>query len=238
MPTLRDQNQILAKLPKDERQRLESALKPIALPHRMMLYKASAPIDFVYFPLSGVVSAVAYVGDGSAIEVATVGNEGMLGVPSLFGAASSPNETYVQIPCHGLRMPSATLREHASPGSPFFGILARYLSAYLFQIAQAVACNGVHSVRQRCSRWLLMTHDRVHSDDLRLTHEFLGVMLGVRRASVSEVLLPLKVRGLIRSERGVIGILDRKGLEAEACECYRLVADEYARLLGSRAAAG
>jgi CRP-like cAMP-binding protein len=230
--SLPEENRILAKLPRAERQRLENVLKPIDLPHRMMLYKAAAPIDYVYFPLCGVASAVAYVGDGAAIEVATVGNEGMLGVPSLFGPASSPNETYIQISGHGLRMPSAMLREHASPSSPLFAILTKYLTAYLYQISQAVACNGVHSVRQRCSRWLLMTHDRVHSDDLRLTHEFLGVMLGVRRASVSEVLQPFQERALIRSERGLITILDRKGLEAEACECYRLVADEYERLLG------
>jgi len=119
-----------------------------------------------------------------------------------------------------------------SPGTALFHRLAKYLSAYLYQVSQAVACNGLHPVRQRCCRWLLMTHDRVHNDELPLTHEFLGIMLGVRRASVTEVLQPLQEMGLIRSRRGVITVLDRTQLEAESCECYRRVVDEYQRLLG------
>jgi CRP-like cAMP-binding protein len=106
------------------------------------------------------------------------------------------------------------------------------MNAYMLQVSQAVACNGLHVVRQRCCRWLLMTQDRVHSDELPLTHEFLAVMLGVRRASVTEVLTPLQEEGLVCSQRGTITILDRKAMEAAACDCYRIVVDEYARLLG------
>jgi CRP-like cAMP-binding protein len=218
-------------LPKPELQRLQPWLKPIELPQRFTMYKAAAPIDYVYFPTGGIASSVAYVGDGTAIEVATVGDEGVIGLTALFGAAHSPNEVYMQIEGGGFRMLATALRKETGVGSPTYTVLAKYLSAYLFQVSQAVACNGVHTIRQRCCRWLLMTHDRVHTDELQLTHEFLGIMLGVRRASVTEVLKPLQERGLIRSARGVITILDRAGLETESCECYQLVVDNYAQLL-------
>jgi CRP-like cAMP-binding protein len=231
----RSQNRILALLPKAELTRLEPWFKPIDLPLRRQIYRAGAPIDYAYFLTRGVASSVAY-GNGTAIEVATVGDEGVIGLPALFGVASSPNEIYMQIPGDGMRIAAATLRKEAGIGSPLYELLAKYLSAYLYQISQAVACNGTHPVRQRCCRWLLMSHDRVHGDVLKLTQEFLGVMLGVRRASVTDVLRPLQQQGLIRTVRGFITVLDRAGLEAQSCECYGLVAKEYERLLGKRAA--
>jgi CRP-like cAMP-binding protein len=225
-------NQLLDRLPDGDIDRLLPQTTPIELMFKLDLYKARKPIEHVYFPVSGVVSAVSYVSDGAAIEVATVGNEGVVGLPAVLGDADSPTDVFVQVPGAGLRMPAPVLRRHAAPGSPLYVVLVKYLSAYLLQVAQAVACNGLHGIRQRCCRWLLMTHDRVHADDLPLTHEFIGIMLGVRRASVTDVLVPLQDEGLIRSHRGTITVLDRKRLEAEACECYRIVADEYKRLLG------
>ena len=235
MPTaqpVRPRNRLLAQLPAAEFHRLEEWLKPIKLPVRYPIFKPAGNIDYVYFLESGVASAVAYVANGASIEVATVGNEGMLGVPALLAAAASPNEVYMQVAGHGLQMPSAALRKLAGVGTPIYETLSKYLAAYLFQISQAVACNGLHAIKQRCCRWLLMTHDRVGTDELQLTHEFLGIMLGVRRASVTEVLQPLQDSGLIGAQRGVITIRDRPGLQEQSCECYRLVADEYVRLLG------
>lgn len=237
MPTssafpFRPGNRLLASLPNGEAERLRRHLTPVELAFKQLLYKARKPIEYVYFPTAGVASAVTYVQDGGAIEVATIGDEGMVGLSALMGPANSPTEVFVQVQGQGLRMPAAVLRHEAGPGSPLHEVLVKYLHAYLFQLSQAVACNGLHNVRERCCRWLLITHDRVHTNELPLTHEFLGIMLGVRRASVTDVLTPLQEEGLIRSRRGTITVLDRQRLEAGSCECYRLVADEYTRLLG------
>jgi CRP-like cAMP-binding protein len=227
----RPPNRLLARLPAGEYARLEPHLQPIDLGFKKVIYKAGGPIDYVYFPTQGVASTVAYVGDGSAIEVSTVGDEGMLGLPALLGDATAPNEVFMQVAGAGLRTPAATLRREAGLDSPLYKVLVRYLNAYLVQVSQAVACNGLHAVRQRCCKWLLMTQDRVHTDELPLTHEFLGMMLGVRRASVTEVLQPLQDDGLIRNSRGTITVVDRAGLEKAACDCYHTITSEYARML-------
>lgn len=224
-------NRLLALLPVGESLRLLPKLVPVDLKFKEVIYRAGSVTESVYFLTSGVASAVAYAGD-DAIEVATVGDEGMLGLTALIGNASSPNEVFVQVPGTALRMSAATLRHDADAGSPLYEILVKYFSAYMFQVSQSVACNGLHDVRQRCCRWLLTTMDRVHSKEVALTHEFLGIMLGVRRASVSEVLAPLQDEKLIRYHRGAVTVLDRKGLEANSCVCYRLIADAYAKLLG------
>ena len=137
----------------------------------------------------------------------------------------------MQIGDGGLRIESRALREEVARSGPFRDLLIDYHAAFMAQVSQSVACNGLHRLEQRCCRWLLMTRDRVGSDDLRLTHEFLAIMLGARRASVTEVLGPLQEAGLVRSHRGRIIIIDRAGLESRACECYRVVRDEYDRLL-------
>lgn len=224
-------NRLLALLPPAEVKRIGPHLAPVELKFKQVIYKAQQTIEYVYFPTRGVGSAVSYVGDGTAIEVATVGDEGMFGLPALLGEAESPNDLFIQIPGAALRMPAAALRRVSTAGGPIYQVLVKYLNAYLLQVSQAVACNGLHKVRQRCCRWLLMTHDRVHADALPLTHEFLAIMLGVRRAGVSEVLGDLQEAGLIRSGRGVITVLDRPGLEEQACLCYHVVANEYERLL-------
>jgi CRP-like cAMP-binding protein len=237
MPTTADSatppaNRLLARLPLTESRRLRAHLKAVDLPYKKVLYPARSPVKYVYFPSRGVASAVTYTSDGSAIEVATVGDEGMLGLPALFGDATSATEVYMQVAGDGLQMSADVLRREAGVGSPLYRILVQYLSVYLVQVSQTAACNGLHLVRQRCCKWLLTTHDRVHSDELPLTHEFLSMMLGVRRPSVTEVLRPLADEGLIHNGRGKITILDRAGLEAAACECYQFVIDEFDRLLG------
>lgn len=149
-----------------------------------------------------------------------------------FGGRTAPHRVIVQITDGALRMPLRILEEKARQVEALRNVLSAYHVAFLAQISQSVACNGLHRLEQRCCRWLLMSRDRVRSNDLRLTHEFLAVMLGARRASVSDALRPLQAAGLIRSVRGRISILDGPGVEARACECYAVVRDDYDRLLG------
>lgn len=207
-------------------------MRPVTLDFKQVLYKQQAPIEHVYFLRRGMSSAVTIMQDGSTIEVATVGNEGVVGLSVLLAAQTSPNEVLMQIAGEGLRIDAADLKELAGQDGPLRQLLLLYHASFLTQISYSVACNGLHPIQKRCCRWLLMTHDRSDTDTLALTHEFLGVMLGVRRASVTEVLRPLQEQGLISNTRGAITILDRPGLESLSCECYRMVKGEYERLLG------
>jgi CRP-like cAMP-binding protein len=225
-------NRLLARLPPEEYQRLLPHLQLVPLELKHVLYEARSPIDYAYFPNRGVVSAMTVMEDGRAIEVATVGDEGMVGLPLLVGAKTTTNRVIVQVPGEALRMGADVLRAEASRDSPLRRSLVLFHSAFLSQVSQAVACNGLHSVHQRCCRWLLMTQDRAHTDVFPMTHELLAEMLGVRRSTVSEVLEPLKEQGLIRYSRGKIAVLDRQGLKAGSCECYRRINEEFERLFG------
>jgi CRP-like cAMP-binding protein len=225
-------NQLLDRLPEADYQRLYPRFKPVRLKFKQVLYETRSPIDAAYFPIRGVLSAVAVMKDGGAIEVANIGNEGMVGSPALIEAKYSPNRVFVQVEGDGLQIAASVLMDEIRQNSSLRNILLRYHTAFLSQVSQSVACNGLHPVKKRCCRWLLMTHDRVNSDELLLTHELLGIMLGVRRASVTEVLQSLQKAGLIQNGRGKITILKRDGLEAASCECYRSVTDEFGRLLG------
>jgi CRP-like cAMP-binding protein len=227
-------NRLLSHLPDAEQRRLAPLLQPVPLKRKQVLHQRRAAIGHVYFPTTGVVSAMAVMGDGAAIEVATIGREGWAGLNAFVGgsAATSPYEVMVQVEGRGLRMPTDALARESRDDGPLRRLLVLYHSAFTTQVSYAVACNGLHTVQARCCRWLLMTHDRVGADALPLTHEFLGIMLGVRRASVTEVLKPLQEEGVVRVSRGLIEVLDRPALEKLACECYRAVVGEYERLLG------
>jgi CRP-like cAMP-binding protein len=231
MPT-HSGNQLLTRLPAAERKRVVARMRPAKLEFKQVLYKARAPITTVYFPNSGTASAITVMEDGSAIEVATIGKEGVVGLSVLLGGKTSPNEVIIQIAGDALAMDADVLEQEAAQDSPLRRLLLLYSTAYQTQVSYSVACNGLHAIQQRCCRWLLMTHDRMDSDSMPLTHEFLGVMLGVRRASVTEVLGPLHEMGLVNNSRGTIKVVDRDGLEKLACECYRKVKDEFDRLLG------
>ena len=226
-------NRLLDRLPEAEYHRLLPLLKPVKLAFEQVLYELRGPIDYAYFPTGAVTSALTVMQDGSAIEVATVGNEGLVGHTAAFGRA---RRRPTRSSCRSGTEAYASRRRHCGEevarGGPLQDLLDDYHTAFMAQVSQSVACNGLHRLEQRCCRWLLMTRDRVGSDDLRLTHEFLAIMLGARRASVTEVLRPLQEAGLVRSHRGRISILDGAGLEERACECYRVVKDEYDRLLG------
>lgn len=204
----------------------------VALRPKQILYEARAPIEQAYFPIRGVVCALIFMENGSAIEVASIGSEGMVGLPAFLRTERSLTHVIVQVPGDALRIRADVLLAEANREGPFRRLLIAYQSAFLCQVSHGVACNGLHSVQQRCCRWMLMTQDRVQSERLPLTHELMAMMLGVRRASISEVLQPLQELGLIRSQRGKITILDRGGLEDICCECYRTLDEEFDRLLG------
>ena len=224
-------NKLLAALPKAEYQRLLPKLEPVSLSFKQLLYECNEPIDYVYFLNNCVISLIRVMEDGGVVEVATVGNEGMSGLPVLLGGTHSPNETFVQVPGDALRMKVDVFRSEITPGSPLHNLLLRYTQALMNMLAQSVACNRLHSIEERCCRWLLLTRDRVNSNEFPLTQEFLSQMLGVRRASVSEVAAVLQKAGLIQYHRGKMMILNRKGLEADSCECYQIIKKEFDQLL-------
>jgi CRP-like cAMP-binding protein len=206
-------------------------METVSLNFQQIIYAPNQSIDYVYFPNSGIISLVNITEDGRTIEAAMVGNEGMAGIPVFLGADRMPGQAISQVVGNALRMKADVFKYEVTPDTSLYNLLLRYTQALLNQISQSVACNCLHSVERRCCRWLLMCHDRVRSDQFTLTQELLSQMLGVRRASVSEVAATLQKEGLIRYNRGKITIRDRLGLEATACECYRVVKEEFERLL-------
>ena len=230
-------NRILDALPAVERDRLLTSMEVTSLAIKTVLFEPGAIIDAVYFPISGVISLVTPLEDGNIVEVATVGNEGIVGVPNV-ARGSLAVRAISQVAGSALRMDAATfLAEWEHPG-PLRDLVQNYLPALFGQIAQAAACNRLHSNEERLSRWLLMSHDRVGVDQFLITHEFLGQMLGSRRATVTLSAGLLQAAGLIRYHRGRVTILDRAGLEGVSCECYRVIRDELDRVVDRSAARG
>ena len=225
-------NRILGGLPAREFRRVESSLTPVALELKDPLLDSGKRIGTVHFPETAVVSLLTTMDDGSMIEIATIGNEGLVGVPVFLGAESMGARDFyqVQVPGRAQAMDIETFVE-ITGRDPFRGLIQRYAQALFSQVTQQVACNGLHSVEERCSRWLLLTHDRVGSDEFPLTQEFLAQMLGVRRASVSVAAGILQKAGFIRYSRGRVTVLDRGGLEHASCECYGIIRAEFDRLL-------
>lgn len=223
-------NQLLAALPAKEYSRLVAYMEVIPLEIKQYLYLRNQPIEYVYFLNYGVASMLTVLTDGSAIEVATVGNEGMVGLPAFLGADRIPGECFIQIPGSGLRMRVDAFKTHVTASSPLHDLLQRYTQGLFNQIAQSAACNRLHSIEERFCRWLLMTGDRVETGTFPLTQEFLSKMLGVNRSSVSLTASILQRAGLIEYVRGQMTILDRSGLEATSCECYQVVRAEFERL--------
>lgn len=228
----RDRNHILAALPAGDYRRVASRLEPFSLKKGQPLYEPDRPISHVYFPRSGVASIVTRLSEGGTIEVATVGNEGLVGLSAYLGNGSSTLEVMVQIPGDAARMASGAFLQEVRESPSLENVVRRYAQARITQIGQSAACNRVHSIVERCARWLLMSHDRVPGDKFPLTQEFLAEMLGVRRATVTLAAGALKRRGLIEYRRGQIRVLNRRGLQKAACECYALIRREHERLVG------
>ena len=216
-------NQLLAALPPAESARLLARTETVSLAAREVLYRAGAPVKHVYFPVTGVVSKIVSRQDGRAAEARAVGNEGMVGLTVFLGDDTSPSEVLCQVPGEALKMRAADFASEVRQSGQLQSVLRRYTRAVLCAAAQSIACNCLHSVEQRCARWLLATRDRTGADEFPLTQELLALMLGVRRASVTLAAGALQEAGLITYHLGRITILDPEGLEEAACECYRAV---------------
>jgi CRP-like cAMP-binding protein len=224
-------NRILAALPDDELARLRERMELVPMQVRQVVFEPNRVMEHVYFPEDLVASILGLMEDGSAVETATVGNEGMVGVPVFLGAMQMAGQGFIQVSGNAWRLPAGALREEVRRGGALAGLLGRYTQALFTLVAQSSACNRKHTVEQRCARWLLMTHDRVAADTFDLTQLFLSHMLGVRRATVTEAAGALQARMLIEYTRGRMTIVDRAGLEAASCPCYGIIRAEFARML-------
>jgi len=225
-------NHLLAALADEDYRRIGPGLQPVTFSLGQVLYESSGLLDYVYFPTSSVVSLLYTTEDGSTAEMGLTGNDGVVGVALFLGGDTTPNRAVVQIAGDAFRMKAKMLQEEFARGGWLQRLMLRYTQALITQISQTAVCNRLHSVEKRLCRWLLLSHDRVKSDELLMTQEFISNMLGGRRESVTVSAGRLQDAGLIHYARGHITILDREGLEAIVCECYRIVKDETDRLLG------
>lgn len=229
----RDSNRLLALLPSVEFERLAPMLDGVAFKRKQILHRTNSTIEYVYFPVSGLLSANIKLKEGGTIEVATIGHEGMAGLPVFVGHNDSPYNVVVQIAGYGLRMDIETFKTQLNRGGLLRDILIGYHSAYSVQNAYQVACNGLHSVSKRFCRQLLNIQDRLASNVLPVTHSALAVALGVRRASVTDELGSLQARGIVDIRRGAITIVNRAQLQSHACECYQAVTQKFVTLFQS-----
>jgi CRP-like cAMP-binding protein len=224
------QNQLVAALPKDDRQRWLSQLEPVPLDLGQVLYKPGDTISHVYFPTTAIVSLLYVMESGASAEIAVVGNDGLVGISLFMGGESTSNRAVVQSAGQGYRLASQAIKEEFKR-IPVLHLLLRYTQALITQMSQTAVCNRHHTLDQQLCRWLLLSLDRLHGNELVMTQELIANMLGVRRQGVTEAAHKLQEAGLIRYARGRISVLDRKGLEKRTCECYAVVKKEYDRLL-------
>lgn len=225
-------NRILDALPEDEFNRLQRGLEPVPFALKQTLHHAGAEIPFIYFPVRGIVSMVTMLHDGSAIEVATVGREGLIGLSALLGNAISTHEVMVQGAGFGLRASASVLQDEFHRSEAFRDIVLRFAEIFIEQISQTAACNGRHDLEARCARWLLTMSDRLETDHFPLTQDFLAMLLGAQRTGINAVAVAFQRRGIIRYNHGRITILDRAKLEAAACECHRIIKNRIDGFLG------
>ncbi|HEY0322321.1 MAG TPA: Crp/Fnr family transcriptional regulator [Pyrinomonadaceae bacterium] len=224
-------NRILTALPAGEYERLLPHLEEVRMNSGDTISRPGEEIKHVYFPKRGIISICAMMEDGTQVEVGVIGNEGMFGLPILFKTSTVPLQAMVQIPDGAVRMSAEAFIREVEQCEHLRNLLLHYAQAFFMQTAQTAACNRLHPMDGRLARWLLMCQDRTRSDVLQLTHEFIAIMLGVRRAGVSTAAAKLRDDKVIDYQRGFIRILDRKGLEAISCECYGVVRKEFDRLL-------
>jgi len=229
-------NRVLARLPQAELEMVAGSLTPVRLDRRQLLYDPERPIAHVHFVEHGIVSILSVVADGSAVETATIGSEGMIGMPLFHGLESSEEQAIVQVPGDGYRLDAAVFTEWLSR-APALTRMLHHFAAFQFSFAaQNSGCNRKHTVAQRCARWLLIVRDRMQTDEFQLTHDFISQMLGVRRASVSETLAELQRLGMIRTTRSLLAITDRAALERVACGCYGIIRAAQERMIEGRRA--
>jgi CRP-like cAMP-binding protein len=230
--THQSHNRLLAALPSDEYQRIVRELVTRPLRVRQVLHKHGEKLTEVYFSGRGICSITNAMEDGSMVEIATVGSEGFVGIGAALGDPIASGEAFVQVQGDPAQVMSVdAFQRELDRRGVFYDLVSRYTQAFVGLVMQSVACNGLHSAEERCCRWLLMTHDRVEQDEFALTHEFMAMMLGVRRPTVTLVMAELTNAGIISHVRGRVRIVDRQGLESASCECYKTVRTLYDRLL-------
>src|ERR1700681_2949444 len=225
------QNHLLAALPASDYERLASHLELVPMKLGEVLYESGVQLRYVYFPTTSILSLLYVMEDGASAEIAIVGNEGILGISLFMGGETTPSRAVVQSAVHAFRLKAALLKNEFGRFGPTMHLLLRYTQALITQMAQTAVCNRHHSVDQQLCRWLLLSLDRLQSNELSMTQELIANMLGVRREGVTEAAGKLQDVGLISYRRGRITVLDRPGLEARSCECYQVVKTEFDRLL-------
>ncbi|HEX8922166.1 MAG TPA: Crp/Fnr family transcriptional regulator [Pyrinomonadaceae bacterium] len=226
-------NQILAALPPDEYERLSPHFEQVSLSHGQVVINPDEPIQAVYFPNDALISIVTQLSDGATVEACVAGREGMAGLPVVLGAASTPMQSVAQIPGTAVKIKARVICDAFGRGGTLQSRLLRYAHALLIETAQSAACNAHHHVEERLARWLLVSSDGVQANELPLTQEFIATMMGVRRAGVTCAAIILREAGLINYNRGYIQILNREGLETAACECYRVIKDQFNLLVSN-----
>jgi CRP-like cAMP-binding protein len=226
-------NRLLRALPLEEYARILPQLTPVRLGLKQVLVEPNVPIRDVYFPREGVSSVVADEQEGGAVEVGTIGPDGFIGLPVLHGAESMPYRVFIQIEGHGWRLSADAFRQLIDERAAVRHLFLRYAQYFTDQVSQSVACNRLHTLDERCARWLLMTHDRVEGDRFELTHEFLSLMLGVRRAGVTVAMGVLQAANIIQYTRGRVVVIDRQRLEEASCGCYHITRTQLDRLVGA-----
>lgn len=227
------ENRLLASLPADELERLRPNLRQVDFFLGEVVYEFGGQLDYVFFPTTSIVSLLYTMENGTSAEMGLTGNDGVVGIALFMGGGTMPNRAVVQSAGGALRMKAKVLQDEFAMGGKFQYLLLRYTQALITQISQTAVCNRLHSVEQQLCRWLLLSHDRLQVDELVMTQELIADMLGVRREGVTVAAGRLQDSGAISYVRGRIQILDRKKLEETVCECYRVVKDEFDRLLGS-----
>jgi CRP-like cAMP-binding protein len=226
MPTRSPENRLLALLPSNDFARITSRMTRASFGHKDLLYRCGGPLDYVYFPRSGMLSAVVIMNDGQIAESSVIGREGMLGAAACIGAETSSEQVFCQVcPAECWKMLVGEFVKEVAKGGKFKTIIHNYLRSTLAASARYTACNCLHSVDERCARWLLLCHDGTGTDQFTLTHEFLAIMLGVRRATVTVTARALQSEGIITYRRGKVKIINRAALEKAACECHRAIHD-------------
>jgi len=231
------QNRLIAALPAAVYEHLSPHFELVPMPLGRVVYESGSELNHVYFPTTAIVSLLYVMIDGASAEIGVVGNEGIIGVALFMGGETMPNRAVVQSAGHAFRLKGELLKQEFNRAGELHHLLLRYTQALLTQMSQTAVCNRHHSIDQQLCRWLLLSLDRLPDNELVMTQELIANMLGVRREGVTEAAGKLQKAGLVRYNRGHITVLDRPGLEARTCECYRVVREEYDRLLPAAAVA-
>ena len=226
------ENRLLAALPRDEYESLLPSLQPVSFSLGEVVYEFGGQLDYVFFPTTSIVSLLYTMENGSSAEMGLTGNDGVVGIALFMGGGTMPNRAVVQSAGAAIRLKAKVLQDEFARGGKFQHLLLRYTQALITQISQTAVCNRLHSVEQQLCRWLLLSHDRLKTDELIMTQELIADMLGVRREGVTVAAGHLQDAGAISYVRGRIKILNRQKLEETVCECYQVVKDEFIRLLG------